>query len=190
MSSHCGNYRNLFSHFFGKNFVKTTFLLMNLLNSWFDESFFGESKFFIFPQCGHVFCKLAAWILNKNAMIGREIIRFLPKFNYCQFTLAHCGIYSHFFGKTSVKITFLLKKLIISWWVQIPHFSTLCTVNELNWIMFCLKDFMWNQFWKNVIGFEFWFLVKFQTNVQNSMHQRAHFETLKYSELFSRKILW
>ena len=29
----CGNYINLLSHFFVKNFVKTTFLLMNLLNS-------------------------------------------------------------------------------------------------------------------------------------------------------------
>ena len=36
----CGNYVNLLSHFFAKNFVKTTFLLMNLLNSWFDEIFF------------------------------------------------------------------------------------------------------------------------------------------------------
>ena len=37
----CGNYGNLLSHFFGKKFVKTTFLpAMNLLNSWFDEIFF------------------------------------------------------------------------------------------------------------------------------------------------------
>ena len=30
----CGN---LLSHFFDKNFVKTTFFLITLLNSWFDE---------------------------------------------------------------------------------------------------------------------------------------------------------
>ena len=47
----CGNYRNLLSHFFGKNFVKPTFLLKKLLKSWFDEIFFGESKFFILPHC-------------------------------------------------------------------------------------------------------------------------------------------
>ena len=33
----CGNYGNLLSYFFGKKFVKTTYLVMNLLNSWFDE---------------------------------------------------------------------------------------------------------------------------------------------------------
>ena len=35
---------------FGKNFVKLTFLLKKLLNSWFDEIFLDESKFFIFPH--------------------------------------------------------------------------------------------------------------------------------------------
>ena len=33
-------HNNLLSLSFGKTFVKTTFLLMNLLNSWFDEIFF------------------------------------------------------------------------------------------------------------------------------------------------------
>ena len=36
----CGNYGNLLSLFFGKNFVKVTFLLKKSLNSWFDEIFF------------------------------------------------------------------------------------------------------------------------------------------------------
>ena len=48
--SQCGNYGNLLSHIFGKNFVKVTFLL----KSWFDEIFFGESKFFNFPQCAEL----------------------------------------------------------------------------------------------------------------------------------------
>ena len=37
------NCRNLLlSTIFGENFVKTTFLLTKLLNSWFDEIFFSE----------------------------------------------------------------------------------------------------------------------------------------------------
>ena len=38
--SQCGNYRNLLSHFFGKNFLKLTFLLKKSLKSSFDEIFF------------------------------------------------------------------------------------------------------------------------------------------------------
>ena len=41
----CGNYGNSLSHIFGKNFVKVTFLLNELLKSWFDEIFFGEIEF-------------------------------------------------------------------------------------------------------------------------------------------------
>ena len=37
-----GNCGNLFSRFFGKNFVKTTFSLKKLLKNWFDEIFLGE----------------------------------------------------------------------------------------------------------------------------------------------------
>ena len=39
--AHCGKNGILLSRFFGKNFVKTTVLLIKLLNSWFDEIFFG-----------------------------------------------------------------------------------------------------------------------------------------------------
>ena len=35
----CGNYGNILSHIFGKNFVKVTALLKEILNSWFDEFF-------------------------------------------------------------------------------------------------------------------------------------------------------
>ena len=41
----------ILSCIFGKNFVKVTVLLNKLLKSWFDEIFFGESKFFIFLHC-------------------------------------------------------------------------------------------------------------------------------------------
>ena len=47
----CGNCGNLLGHFFEKNFVKVTFLLKKILQSWFDEIFLGDSKFFIFPHC-------------------------------------------------------------------------------------------------------------------------------------------
>ena len=48
----CGNNGNLLSsHIFGKNFVKITFLLKKLLESWFDEFFLSDSKIFIFPHC-------------------------------------------------------------------------------------------------------------------------------------------
>ena len=40
-SAHCGNYRNLLSHYFSRNFVKVPFLLSNLQNKRFDETLFG-----------------------------------------------------------------------------------------------------------------------------------------------------
>ena len=40
-----------------KNFVKVTFLLKKLPNSWFDEFFFGESKYLWFPVCEAQCCK-------------------------------------------------------------------------------------------------------------------------------------
>ena len=39
---------------FSKNFVNVTVLLNKLLKSWFDEIFFGEREFLVFPQCGLV----------------------------------------------------------------------------------------------------------------------------------------
>ena len=44
-------YGNFLSIIFGKNFVKLTVLLNKLLKSWFDELFFGEKKFLVFPHC-------------------------------------------------------------------------------------------------------------------------------------------
>ena len=40
--------RKLLSHFFGKNFVKPTVLVIELLNSWFDEIFFQWEWIFHF----------------------------------------------------------------------------------------------------------------------------------------------
>ena len=44
--SQCGNYGNLLSHFFDKNFVKATFLLKKILKSWLDD-FFGVTVNFL-----------------------------------------------------------------------------------------------------------------------------------------------
>ena len=48
----CGNYGDYSHTFFDKNSVKVTDSLKKLLKSWFDEIFFGGSKFFISPHCG------------------------------------------------------------------------------------------------------------------------------------------
>ena len=50
-AAQCGICCNLVSHIFNKNFVKVTFFLKKLLKSWFDEIFFGGTKFFTFPHC-------------------------------------------------------------------------------------------------------------------------------------------
>ena len=47
-TSQYGNYGNLLSLFFGKNFVKVTFLLKKLLKSWFDEIFLVTVNFCYF----------------------------------------------------------------------------------------------------------------------------------------------
>ena len=44
----CENCCNLVSHIFDKNFVKITFLLNKLLNTWFDEIFFSVKVNFSF----------------------------------------------------------------------------------------------------------------------------------------------
>ena len=46
----CWNCRNCLSHFFRKNFVKAMVLRKKLLNNWFDEIFFSEREFLVFPQ--------------------------------------------------------------------------------------------------------------------------------------------
>ena len=50
----CGNYGNLLSHFFDKNFVKVTFYAKKLQSFDFTKYFFCESKFLVFPHCDEV----------------------------------------------------------------------------------------------------------------------------------------
>ena len=53
--AHYGNYGNLLSRIFGKNFVKAMVLLKKLLNSWFDESFVSVRENFSFIKRDHDF---------------------------------------------------------------------------------------------------------------------------------------
>ena len=77
------NYGNLLSRSFGKNFVKVTVLLHNLLKSYFDEKKIGEREFLVFPHCAVE----------------------LSQCGNC------CNLVSHIFGKNFVKVTFLLKEI-------------------------------------------------------------------------------
>ena len=66
------------SHFFGKNFVKATFLL----KSWFDEIFFcllGGSKYFVFPHCNAIkpiFCDLMTFLSCTVRLTLKVLSRF------------------------------------------------------------------------------------------------------------------
>ena len=52
--THSVEIKGILSRIFWKNFVKVTVLLNKLLKSWFDEIFFGEREFLVFPHCGTV----------------------------------------------------------------------------------------------------------------------------------------
>ena len=59
-TAQCGNYCDLVSHIFGKNFVKLTVLLKKLLKSWFDEIFFWWDQIFRFSTLWTV-CNESYW---------------------------------------------------------------------------------------------------------------------------------
>ena len=106
----------ILSHIFGKNFVKVTFSLKNLLKSWFDEFFFSEREFHVFP---HVCRKVVITQCEKRR-----------------------NSLSHFFRK-NVKVMIFLKKLLKNWFHEIffqwgeriSRFSTrtLCTAQCENY---------------------------------------------------------
>ena len=75
--SQCGNFVNCLSLNFGRNFVKVAVLLNKLLNSWFDETFLGESKFFIFPHCA--FPQSHSIVSHINSLVKTLVSR-----NFCQ----------------------------------------------------------------------------------------------------------
>ena len=87
-SPQCGNYGDLLSRIFGKNFVKVTDLLKESLNSWFDEIFFSESKFFIFPQHTvekwKIYSHLNKIFVCQNNSIVIHLVNAFVSRNFCQ----------------------------------------------------------------------------------------------------------
>ena len=96
MSSQGGNYGNLLSHILCKNFVKVTVLLKKLLNSWFDEFFFSESKSIsvFFPQCAQ-----SMWKNKKKFLSPKKY--FVNSILWCFFSCFH-----DIFAKESVRAIF------------------------------------------------------------------------------------
>ena len=85
----CGNYGNSLSRICGKNFVKLTVLLNNLLKSWFDEIFFCWERISRFST---------VWFRNFENLLSR----FLDK-NFVKTThLLNKLIMSWFDGKKYV----------------------------------------------------------------------------------------
>ena len=54
----CGNYGNSLSRILGKIYVKVIIILNKLLKSWFDEIFFWEREFLVFPHGEMFFAKV------------------------------------------------------------------------------------------------------------------------------------
>ena len=72
----CGNYRNLLSHFFDKNFVKLTILLKKLLKSWFHEIFFNKSEFLVFSHCDYDFTEKSTFFpSNQRFKTDEEVTK-------------------------------------------------------------------------------------------------------------------
>ena len=78
-------FAQIYSHIFHKNFVTTTILLIKSLYNWFDEIFFGESKFVIFPH-------FALWRLPDSRTIVwfRIFIEFYVKSISMFLSLKYC----------------------------------------------------------------------------------------------------
>ena len=92
----------ILSHtFFSKNFVKATFLPKKLLNSWFDEIFFGESKFLTFPHWKNAKFTLTEKILRQiyslvETLLSRKFCIKSVRVNFRHFNTVLSFLYSHF----------------------------------------------------------------------------------------------
>ena len=147
--THCGNYRNLVSHFFGKNFVKAI-LLKKLLKSWFDEIFRGDQIFhfstLLCSQCGN-YGNLLSQIFDNNfvkltILVTKELIwrkKISVRENFAVFdTLWKLRNFTAtVFPQLFRQIKVLLKNFAVNWfdeksfpWQWISRFSTLCKITE------------------------------------------------------------
>ena len=112
MAAQCGNYGNLLSMFFGKNFVKVKVLL----NSWFDEIYFQWEWIFHFSTE----CMACVSIPHFGNFSFHAKIRFFPHFDeispaftYSAYT-ATCSV----FGRILVKL-----KLVWELTTLLTHFG-------------------------------------------------------------------
>ena len=131
-STEYGKCGNLLSRNFGKNFVKVTLLLKKLLKSWFDEIFFGETKFFVFPHFfGKNFVK-ATVFLNKPLKSWFDEI-FFQWDQIFHFSTVHCvsqcgkmrnSLPRKFFSSNQFTAKFCSKTLI-SRKIRTEHFCSL-----------------------------------------------------------------
>ena len=108
----------IYSHFFGKNFVKVTFVLKKLLSRWFDEIIFVESNFFILPHshCGKIKNLLSPKYFPSNHLFGKcfAFTKFLQKsvrVNIHNFNTVTLFRFSILLYENFVKSTFLLQLL-------------------------------------------------------------------------------
>ena len=92
MDTQCGNYRNLLSHFFGKNFVKPSLLLKKLLKSsfynttactvWKNEKFSLTEK--RFRETSYLVIPLVKTLLSRNFCQKRV------RADFCNFHIMNC----------------------------------------------------------------------------------------------------
>ena len=112
----CGNYGNLLSTLFDKNYVKTMVILKKFLNRWFDEIFFRLDKIYHFSHC------------EKQSV---EIAGILSR------------IFGKNFVKVTSLLNKLLKSWFdekIFWWERISRFSTLWEIYCHTFVTFLTKN--------------------------------------------------
>ena len=79
---------------FEKKFVKVTFLVKTkILKSWFDEIFWGNSKFFIFPHCALVTKYFVKSNLRVISLWKRWFHEIFAKYWDSKLKCSHCALW-------------------------------------------------------------------------------------------------
>ena len=134
--------QNFTATIFPQKFRQINVLLKKFTINWFDGKNFAYGEILVFPHC--VFANFTKIPWNYRTLVVGMYADFTKYFsNERKCTLFVgviqsqfgncCDLVSHIFGKNFVKLMFLLKILVKSWfdekflwWDQIFHFSTLC----------------------------------------------------------------
>ena len=111
----CGDYGNFLSHFFGKTFVKATFLLKKLLNRWFDEFFLVRVNFSSFHST--LWCTI---IVIQSLIFSHAILWKNEKFCFPKIFFSSNQLFSNFFSK-NVAFTKFSPKMCETKLQQFPH---------------------------------------------------------------------